>query len=173
MNKMAVSLLVLLSAALVSANAGSHSKYPLIMWGQHAFDRIKEIPTSMQVSDAMEIIKERVEGSSTVNVVAVVKEGLTSQELVHIGKKCTFLRSQVQGHSELYSNLQDQFNSSAFEQLFNGTSTYTLQTIEELSALEETLAEQFKESTANPTVIEVIVKQGVSIESFDKIIEQL
>jgi hypothetical protein len=105
--------------------------------------------------------------------VAIVKEGLTSRDLVKHAKNLNYLKTQISEHAEMYSNLQEQFNTEAFEGLYNGTTTYTLQTLEELTALREALTEQLNQSSVNPTVIEVIVKEAISTYDLDQIIEQI
>jgi hypothetical protein len=93
----------------------------------------------MEMTNVLDLIQNSVEGSKAVNVVAIVKEGLSSRELVHHAKNYDFLKKQIQTNAQMYSNLAEPFDTYAFAESFNGTSTYTLQTLEELSTLSETI----------------------------------
>ena len=69
--------------------------------------------------------------------------------------------------------MRESFDTVALEELFNGTSTYTLQTLEELNTLEETIQESLKSSESSQRVIAVIVKESVNTNDLDQIIEKL
>jgi hypothetical protein len=56
MNKMAVSLLALLSVALVSATAEPQVKYPVLMWGDHTLNISKESSSAIHMTNLLETI---------------------------------------------------------------------------------------------------------------------
>lgn len=170
---MIVSLLVTLCFSFSVVSSHLSEKYPVVMWSDHAFTGIKESASAFQMTNILDKISSLVEASKTVNVVVIVKEGMSSKELVVSAKKFDFLKKQIQSKSELYSNLREPFDTVAFAEAFNGTTTYTLQSMEELNTLAETIQEQLNSSTIQPKVVEVIVKQAIPTESIDQIAEKL
>lgn len=84
------------------------------MWSEHAFTRPLESASAMDMTNALDDIKAQVEGSKAVNVITVVKEGLTSRELILNAKKYDYLKTQMQTNSRMYSNLREQFDTVAF-----------------------------------------------------------
>jgi hypothetical protein len=52
------------------------------MWSEQAFTGNSESPAAMHMPKVLEVLKTKVEASKAVNVVAIIKEGLNSRELV-------------------------------------------------------------------------------------------
>lgn len=125
------------------------------------------------MSNVLDKLSSVVEASQAVNVIAIVQEGLTSNELMKHARNFDFIKQQILTNSEMYSNLREPFDTVAFASSFNGSSTYTLQNMEELTTLTEAVQDKLKLSHAQPKVIEVIVKQTVHTQNLDKIAEQL
>ena len=82
MNKMVVSLFLALSLSVAFVSCEADAQYPILMWSEHAFENSKESISALQMTNVVDLLKDKVEASKAVNVVAIVKEGLTSRDLI-------------------------------------------------------------------------------------------
>ena len=102
---MVVSLCLVLCLSFASVQCYGEAKYPMLMWSEHAFEHAQESINALTMVSALDLVKSKVEASKAVNVVAIVREGLTSRELVNHAKSLKFVKTSVEKSAELYSNL--------------------------------------------------------------------
>ena len=105
------------------------------MWGGNAFDNLQESHSPQHMSHVVDTLRTVAEASNAANVVVIVKEALTSRHFVHNARSYDFIKDQVKSNAQLYTNLQEPFNTTAFSALFQNVQVYTLQSVEELSTL--------------------------------------
>ena len=119
----------------------------------------------------VETLRTVAEASNAANVVVVVKEALTSKQFVHNARSYNFIKDQVKSNAQLYTNLQEPFNTTAFSTLFQDVQVYTLQSVDELSALVAQLTADLTVSVQAQNVILVVIKESVDNSNLDTIVE--
>ena len=100
MNTLRLSLLVA-SALCISTLSATHVRFPLAMWSEKAFDRVREYHEPQTAQLALDSLKSAAEASNATNVVVIVKEGLTSKHLAHNAKHLEFIKNQFSSHAAL------------------------------------------------------------------------
>jgi hypothetical protein len=123
------------------------------------------------MGQVVETLRTVAEASSAANVVVIVKEAFTSRQFVHNAKSYDFIRSQVKSHAQLYTNLQEPFNTTALSTLFQDVQAYTLQSVDELTTLVSQLTADLTASTKAQNVVLVVIKESVDNANIDSIVE--
>jgi hypothetical protein len=141
------------------------------MWGGNAFDNLQESNAPQHMSQVVETLRTTAEASNAANVVVFVKEALTSKHFAHNARSFSFIREQVKSNAQLYTNLQEPFNTTAFSALFQNVQVYTIQSVDELSALVAQLTADLTASTQAQNVVLVVIKESVDNSNLDTIVE--
>jgi len=111
------------------------------------------------------------DASNAANVVVVVKEAFTSRQFVNNAKSYSFIKEQVKSHAQLYTNLQEPFNTTTFSALFQNVQAYSLQSVDELTTLVGQLSADLTASTQAQNVVLVVIKESVDNSKIDTIVE--
>lgn len=141
------------------------------MWGGQAFDSLTESHSPQHMELVVESLRTAADASNAANVVVIVKEAFTSRQFVSNAKSYNFIREQVKSHAQLYTNLQEPFNTTAFSALFQNVQAYTLQSVDELATLVEQLTTDLTASTSAQNVVLVVIKESVANSNIDTIVK--
>jgi hypothetical protein len=76
------------------------------------------------------------EATHMAQVVVVVKEGMTSRDLISSARSFDFLKAKILSNSHTYLNVEGGFSDSEFGRLMGQpTATYTVESTDELAVL--------------------------------------
>lgn len=111
------SALLLVAFFLGAVISVSDEKYPFVMWSEKAFDRPREFQGLVGSTQVIDQLKASAEATQMQNLIVVLKEGLTSKDLVSNARNFEYLKPKILEHSHAYTNVENGFSISEFERL--------------------------------------------------------
>jgi hypothetical protein len=110
------------------------------------------------------------EATNMAHVVVVLKEGLTSRDLVSHARDFDYLKNKIIGYSHTYTNVEGGFSISEFERLIGKPTEYSLQSVDELFVLTNQLARDLSTQFGKTKLVLVTIKESVPTSSLDQIV---
>ena len=168
MKAISLAVTLLLGACVQAAPSSS---YPFMLYTTVADGIPQETTHSVTFHEALNKYKEFV-GDAT-NVVVVVKEGLTSQELAVNAAGYPFLGSRLRTNSFTYSNVQGGFDSESYENTIHAHQKYTLESLADLPQLTQKVSADLQSTNAVYKISLVLVSASIPNSQIDKVVQAI
>jgi hypothetical protein len=168
MKAISLAATLLLGACVQAAPSDS---YPFMLYNGLGNGVPQEATHSVTFHEALNKYKEFV-GDAT-NVVVVVKEGLTSEELAFNAAKYPFLGSLLKLNSFTFTNVQGGFDPHSYESSVHAHQKYTLESLADLPELTQKVSADLKSTNALFKISLVLVSASVPNAQVDKVVKAI
>lgn len=131
----------------------------------------KEDTHSVTFHEALGKYKEFV-GDAT-NVVVVVKEGLTSQQLAMNAANYPYLAGHLKLNSFTYSNVEGGFDTPAYESSIHAHQKYSLDSLADLPQLTQKMSADLQSTNALFKISLVVVSSSIPNSQVDQVVKSI
>lgn len=154
-----------------SVQAAPSTAYPFMLYSGSANGSPQENTHTVTFHEALGKYKEFV-GDAT-NVVVVVKEGLTSQQLALNAANYPYLGSRLMLNSFTFSNVEGGFDTSAYESAIHAHQKYSLEDLADLPQLSEKIGADLQSTNALFKISLVVVSSTIPNSQVDEIVKSI